>query len=61
MRASDLIIALQNIVNTRGDIEVELQSNPKEPIDEIIDYTQFFVVEEEYENGWQINLRTWPY
>ena len=61
MKISNLIAELSAIKNEYGNIEVQLQSTPSEPSDEIIGYEAFFVVTEKYEEGVYCNLRTWPY
>lgn len=75
MRLSEIIKTLQQIqVNhsshSSDDPEVELiQNNEIEVVEadmpgntaRYIAYSQFFIAYEEYEDGWKINLRTWPY
>ena len=62
MNIDQLIEKLQQISETHPNIEVELQG----PLDgsqesEICGYPDFFMVAEEYDDGWYVNLRTWPY
>lgn len=60
MLISKAIAELESIREYRGDIEVQLQSDPKCPRDTIIGYEQFFILPEEYEDEWRVNIRTWP-
>jgi len=59
MKILALITELQRLADAHGDIPVQLQNTPSEP--DLIDYEQFFIVPEEYEDGMYINLRSWPY
>ena len=61
MKISDLIDALDYIRQSQGDIEIQLQSNPNDPQDLIINSEQIFIVPEEYDEGWIVNIRSWPY
>ncbi len=60
MKLGVLIAALRSIEEDHGDIECELQDAPGtgEPV---TSYESFFLVPEEYEDGWRVNIRTWPY
>lgn len=66
MKLSVLIQALQDAEKAHGgDIEVQLQG----PLDhtgklnnDVCGFPNFWTVPEEYpDDGWVINLRTWPY
>lgn len=60
MKISQLIHNLQAVQETHGDIECQLQDQP--PADVMITgYQEFFLVEEQYGDGWILNIRTWPY
>lgn len=62
MLLSQLITELERIKAIHGDIQAVLQSDaPRPPLDMIINTEDFFIVTEKYEDGWQVNLRTWPY
>jgi len=55
MKISILIKSLQAIEQEHGDIECECQ------VQDTTTDENFFVVPEEYEDGWRVNIRTWPY
>lgn len=60
MTITELIRDLQSIRAQYGEVKVQLQNTPKE--NEIIENDEeFFVVPELYEDGWYVNIRTWPY
>jgi len=60
MKISVLIEELQYVLESYGDIEAQLQNSPSDN-ELIINEAQFFVVPEEYEDGFFCNIRTWPY
>ena len=71
MKASELINELQSILKSYGDLPVFLQNSPKLQVpDMIMSEDVNFVIPEQYDteegvldpyDGWQINLRSWPY
>lgn len=62
MLISKVIEELEHIKTRIGDIDVALQSDePKPPENLIVNTSEFFIVPERYENGWQVNIRSWPY
>ena len=62
MRASELVKELQFYQSLYGeDVEVQLQNDPCLVGDIILSNQFFYVIPEEYEDGWYINLRNWPY
>lgn len=66
MKLTQLISKAQSILQSQGDIECHLQSNPKhaDQSTEIVASDEFFLVPEEYkpEDGGVIcNIRDWPY
>lgn len=60
MKLSVLIKCLAQIQVQHGDIECELQDEPGRG-EQVTAYPDFFVVPEEYEEGWRVSLRWWPY
>lgn len=64
MKISELIKELQRVEKEYGDIEAQLQNNPK-PDEPVIGYESFFIIPEEYlienEKVTICNIRTWPY
>jgi len=60
MKISELINALSAIERQYGNIECELQDEKNEK-GEIIGNEFFYIVPEEYEDGWRVNIRSWPY
>jgi hypothetical protein len=58
MKITKLVQELNTVLATYGDIEVELQEANESGV---ISYPDFFIIPEEYEEGWQVCLRTWPY
>ena len=61
MKLSVLLAELNRAMDVHGDIEVQIQSCPDTPDEMIMNDAVFFVVLEEYEDGYFCNLRTWPY
>jgi hypothetical protein len=61
MKLSKLIDELEHQYRIHGDIEVELQDTPRKDGDQVMDYPDFFIVDEKYEDGWWVNLRSWCY
>ena len=71
MIISKLINELQRILTDYGDIECCHQNSPSDDTKELFDDTKellilnkhnFFVIPEEYdEDGWQVNIRNFPY
>jgi hypothetical protein len=59
MLISQLIAELTVIAEQYGDIPVQLQSTPEDDI--ILNDDVAFAVAEEYDDGWYVNLRSWPY
>jgi predicted nucleic-acid-binding Zn-ribbon protein len=55
MRISDLVKILDRAKSVYGDIDCRLINEKGIPSE------HFFVVEEEYNDGWIANLRSWPY
>jgi hypothetical protein len=55
MKIRKLIEELENIEKDHPEIECQV-------VDEGILYPDFFIVPEEYqEDGWRVNIRSWPY
>jgi len=62
MKISSVIRELEAVIETYGDIEVQLQNTPEEADKPIVGYESFFIVPEEYEGGETVcNIRWWPY
>ena len=64
MIISKLINELQRILTDYGDIECCHQNSPSDDTKEllILNKHNFFVIPEEYdEDGWQVNIRNFPY
>jgi hypothetical protein len=59
-RISEVIKTLQNIQEEHGDIPVQLQELLGLER-RITNFEDFFIVPEQYDEGWICNLRTWPY
>lgn len=60
MLISQLITELTVIAEEHGDIPVQLQSEDGS-INGILNEDVAFAVAEEYDDGWYVNLRGWPY
>ncbi len=60
MKIGELIKKLEEIQELHGDIECQLQSDPSlgKPVE---NFPEFSVQEEQYDDGWVVNLRAWPY
>jgi len=62
MKLSELIKELEYVKTNHGDIDCELQVAPGDVAYETITgHPAFFIVPEQYDDGWQCNLRAWPY
>ncbi len=63
MMLNNLIEVLQFIESQHGDITVNFQAHKDDATEEhpVVAHESFFVVEEGYESGMEVNLRTWPY
>ena len=62
MKVSEAIRELEYIKESHGDIDVQIQTDPKDTGGEIIIYESVHILPEEYENeGWFCNIRSWPY
>lgn len=61
MKISEFIEQLRWVLETSGDVEVQLQNDPSEKLVGIVDYESIFVVPEAYEDGVKCNIRSWPY
>lgn len=61
MKISALIQELIEVRKQHGEIEVCLQDKPDDPETLITNTDFFFIVPEQYDDGWQLNIRTWPY
>ncbi len=68
MKAIAVITELQRMVDKHGeDVQVQLQdaANPNNDLgDDVVNYMtyeHFFIVDEEYDEGFVINIRSWPY
>lgn len=61
MKIGVLIATLEKIRESHGEIDVQLQNDPDEKMDGIVNYPDFFIVEEGYDEGFVVNLRPWPY
>ena len=64
MKASVVIEQLQRAIKFHGgniDVQIQVVSRSKDGNASIINYEEFFIVPEEYEDGWWINIRSWPY
>ena len=59
MKLTELIAALQETQRDYGDIDVQLQESKSDH--SIVTTPEFFLVPEQYEDGWWLNLRSWPY
>jgi hypothetical protein len=66
MKISDVIKELENIKNTYGDIECELQDDDDGELTK--GYESFFIIPEKYSPDeehsseyWECNIRWWPY
>ena len=60
MKISEAIKGLSEIQKEQGDIECELQDAPGGG-QLVTSYELFYIVPEQYEDGWRVNIRTWPY
>lgn len=60
MKISEFIKVLEDIQEKHGDIPVQLQEllGLERYITNLED---FFIVPEQYDEGWICNLRSWPY
>ena len=60
MKLSKLIDELECIQEEHGDIEVQVQNEPR--AEEMVrGEPDFFVIAEEYEDSFVCNIRSWPY
>ncbi len=60
MKIAVLIVELKRIEQQYGDVPCQLQSDGTESW-KVCNYEDFFIVPEEYDDGWHVNIRSWPY
>ncbi len=60
MKISKVIEELEAVRREHGEIQVRLQNDPTLKDDIVTNYDHFFMVVEEYDNGPQVSVRTWP-
>ena len=60
MEISTLITELKRIEQEHGDISCQLQSDGTGGF-AVCGYEDFFIVPEEYDDGWRVSIRWWPY
>ena len=60
MKINDLVKELGYLVKEQGNIECQLQDCPAAGVAPEAN-ERIFVVCEEYEDGWRVNIRAWPY
>jgi len=66
MKLAVLIERLEEIQKSKGNIDVQVQGDQVQgdsasSMGIIVADERFFVVPEEYYDGWRVNIRTWPY
>jgi len=59
MRIKELITQLEDLQQVYGDIECQLQEVSSTEL--LVDCEDLFIVAEEYDDGWYVNIRSWPY